>query len=195
MRKSAAIATAVCMVLAARTPHAQTAPPPQTAPEPQAQTALAPQGQTNLAQAVRAAEQRSGGRARKVEMESNKGIEVFEIKTVSKDKSTSVMIDLVSGNVVRVDGPGFLSSVFDKDDQQEDRADLARLEASPLTLAAAIETAEKETGGRAIEAAMESKYGSTLFAVRVVKDWTMHEVWVDPSTSKVIAVPQEQDDD
>ena len=195
MRKSAAIATAVCMVLAARTPHAQTAPPPQTAPPLQAQAAPAPQAQTNLAQAVRAAEQRSGGRARKVEMETNKGVEVYEIKTVSKDKSTSVMIDLVSGNVVRVDGPGFLSSVFDKDDQQEDRAALARLEASPLTLAAAIEAAEKETGGRAIEAAMASRYGSTLFEVRTVKDWTMHTVWVDPSTSKVTSVPQEHDDD
>jgi uncharacterized membrane protein YkoI len=183
------------MVLAAPAPFAQTTPQPPTAPQPQTQTAPQTQAKTSLAQVVRAAEERSGGRARKVEMESDKGVEVYEIKTVSKDKSTKVMIDPVTGNIVRVDGPGFLSSVFDGDDQKEDRADLARLEASPLTLASAIEIAEKEGGGRAIEAAMMSQYGSTLFEVRVVKDWTLHKVWVDPSTSKVIPIPQEHDDD
>jgi uncharacterized membrane protein YkoI len=179
------------MVLAAQAALAQTSPQPQTTPQTQA----TPQTQvpTSLAQAVRAAEQRSGGRARKVEMETNKGVEVYEIKTVSKDKSTKVMIDPTTGNIVRVDGSGFL--FFDGDDKQEDQADLARLEASPLTLAAAIEMAEKETSARAIEAAMMSMYGSTLFEVRVVKDWTMHKVWVDPSTSKVTPVPQEHDDD
>lgn len=187
MRKSVAAATAVGMVLAAHISLAQ------TTPQPQAQATPQPQAQTNLAQAVRAAEQRSGGRAKKVEMESNKGVEVYEIKTVSKDKSASVMIDPISGNVVRVDGSGFLSSVFDKEDQQEDRAALARLEASSLTLAGAIETAEKEIGGRAIEAAMKSRYGSTLFEVRVVKDWTMQKVWVDPVTAKVIALPPRTD--
>lgn len=186
MRTSIAIAAAVSILLAGQA--AQTA---------LAQNASKQPAQASLAQAVRAAEQRSGGRARKVERESEQGVEVYEVKTVSKDKSTKVLVNPVSGDVVRVDSPGFFSSVsnaFDREDQQEDLADLARLEGSALSLAGAIETAEKETGGRAVEASVENRYGSTLFEVRVVKDFIAQKVWVDPATSKVISVPQKDDD-
>jgi uncharacterized membrane protein YkoI len=179
------------MVLVAQAPHAQ------TTPQPQPQAVAQAKAQANLAQAVRAAEQRSGGRARKVELENEKGVEVYEIKTVSKDKSACVLINRVTGDVVRVEGPGFMSGVFDREDQQEDLAELARLEASPLTLAAAIETAEQQTGGRAIGAELRNQYGSSVFEIRVVKDWEMQKVWVDPATSKVIPIPQKpkHDDD
>src|SRR2546426_6233261 len=58
-----------------------------------------------------------------------------------------------------------------------------------MTLADAIETAEKGTGGRAVEAALKSQYGSALFEVRVVKDLAPQKVLVDPATGKVVAVP------
>src|SRR2546427_3940844 len=113
------------------------------------------QPQTSLAQAVRVAEQQTGGRARKAEMERNRGAYVYEIKTVSKEKSAKVLVDPASGNVVRVDTPGFFSSigdVFDGDDQRKDRAALARLEVSSMTLVGAIEAAESRTGGLGGEA-------------------------------------------
>src|SRR2546428_1204724 len=113
--------------------------------------------QTSLAQAVRAAEQQTGGRARKAEMERTRGTYVYEIKTVSKEKSAKVLVDPASGSVVRVDTPGFFSSigdVFDGDDQRKDRAALARLEVSSMTLVGAIEAAESSTGGRGVEAAV-----------------------------------------
>ena len=159
------------------------------------------QAQTSLAQAVRVAEQQTGGRARKVEMERERGSEVYEIETVSKDSSATVLIDSASGNVVRVETPGFLSSIaniFDRDDQRKDHAAFAQLEASSMTLAGAIDAAEKETGGRAVKAALKRQYGSTLFEVRVVKDWIMQKVLVDPATAKVVTVPprgKHQDDD
>ena len=114
MRKSAAVVAAACLILAAQAPHAQ------TTPQTQSQAAPAPQAQANLAQLVRAAEQHSGGRARKVELENERGVEVYEIKTVSKDKSSCVLIDRVTGKVVRTEGPGFMSGVFDREDQQEE---------------------------------------------------------------------------
>ena len=68
-----------------------------------------------------------------------------------------------------------------------------------MTLADAIETAEKGTGGRAVEAALKSQYGSALFEVRVVKDLAPQKVLVDPATGKVVAVPahggRKDDDD
>jgi uncharacterized membrane protein YkoI len=156
---------------------------------------------TSLAQAVRAAEKQTGGRARKAEMERKRGVDVYEIKTVSKDGSAKVLVDPASGNVLRVHTPGFVSSignVFDRDDQREDQAAFARLEASSMTLAAAIDAAQKETGGRAVKAALKSQYGSTLFEVGVVKDWTTQKVLVDPATAKVVTVPpsgKRSDDD
>src|SRR5213593_3705051 len=104
--------------------------------------------QTSLAQAVRVAEQQTGGRARKAEMERKQGTYVYEIKTLSKDKSAKVLVDPASGNIVRIVTPGVISSlshVFDRKDQLKEQAALARLEASPMGLVAAIEAAEKET--------------------------------------------------
>ena len=159
------------------------------------------QAQTSLVHAVRVAEQQTSGRARKVEMERERGVEVYEIQTVSKDGSTTILIDPISGNVVRTETSGFLSSItkiFNRDDQRKDHAAFAQLEASAMTLAGAIEAAEKETGGRAVKAALKRQYGATLFEVRVVKDWIMQKVLVDPATAKIVTVPphgNKQDDD
>ncbi|HYS18216.1 MAG TPA: PepSY domain-containing protein [Candidatus Binatia bacterium] len=160
-----------------------------------------PKPQTSLAQAVRVAEQQTGGRARKAEMDREKGIYVYEIKTVSKDGSAKVHVDPASGSMLRVNRPGLVSSIaniFDRDDQRKDQAAFAQLEASPMALAGAVDSAEKETRGRAVKAALKSQYGSTLFEVSVVKDWIMQRVLVDPATAKVVAVPlpgKHKDDD
>ena len=166
-----------------------------------AQQPVRPMRGTSLAQAVRVAEKQTGGRARKAEMETERGIDVYEIKTVSKEGSTKVHVDPASGNVVRVNTPGIVAAVagvFDRDDQREDQAALARLEASSMSLADAIDAAQKETGGRAVKAAVKSRYGATLFAVKVVKDLTLQKVMLDPATGKVVTVPSQEkrkDDD
>ena len=68
-----------------------------------------------------------------------------------------------------------------------------RFDGEPLhpaePLAAAIDAAQKESGGRAVRAALTSRYDATLFEVRVVKDWTTQNVLVDPATAKVVTVP------
>src|SRR3989442_11403362 len=146
----------------------------QTAP-PGGGSGLPPQ--TSLAQAVRVAEQQTGGRARKAEMERNKGTDVYEIKTVSKEKSAKVFVDPVSGNVLRVASPGVISSlshVFVRKDHVKEQAALARLEASPMSLVSAIESAARETGGRAVEAALAGFHGSRLLRARWGKDLTHH---------------------
>ncbi len=160
------------------------------------------QAPTPLAHAVRVAEKQTGGRARKAETERERGVYVYEIKTVSKDGSATVLVDPASGNVLRVDTPGFIASianVFDRDDQRRDQAAFARLEVSSMALAGAIEAAEKETGGRAVEAALKSQDGSGLFEVRVVKDSAPQKVLVEPATGKVQTVPphggRKDDDD
>jgi uncharacterized membrane protein YkoI len=168
--------------------------------EGSAQAPQAPQGAqpaTSLAQAVRAAEQQTGGRARKAEMERERGAQVYEIKTVSKDGWAKVLIDPASGNVLRVQTPGFIAgvaSVFDRDDQRKGEAAFTFLAASSVTLEGAIDLAEKAIGGRAVKAALKSRHGSMVFETSVIKDWTKHRVLVDPATGKVVTSPARDDD-
>ena len=158
--------------------------------------ALAQSPPTSLAQAIRVAEQETAGRARKAELEQDRGMDVYEIKTVAKDKSATVLVDLNSGKVVRVEGAGFLSGVLDREDRREDQAELSRLEGLSMTLVDAIGAAERETGGRAIEGSLRSQYGQTLFQVRVVKDLIPQKVMIDPASGKVVTVaPREHNDD
>jgi uncharacterized membrane protein YkoI len=85
--------------------------------------------------------------------------------------------------------------VFDSDDRRKDQAAFARLETSPMTLAGAIDAAERETRGRAGKAAVKTQFGSTLFEISVVKDLVLQSVVVDPANGKVVAVPSKQKDD
>jgi len=82
-----------------------------------------------------------------------------------------------------------ITNLFDRDDQRKDQAAFAQLEASSMTLAGALDVAEKETGGRAVKAALKSRCGSMLFEASVVKDWTTHKVLVDPATARVVTSP------
>jgi uncharacterized membrane protein YkoI len=189
--KSIPLALAAILALGGAVAFAQTAP--QLPAKGAAQTS-----QSTLAEAVRVAERATGGRARKAEMESDRGADAWEIKTVSKERSAKVRVEPASGKVVRVDAPGFLDSIaslFDAGDRRKDQAALGRLEASPMTLAAAIAAAERETGGRAVKASLKTQHGQTLFEVGVVKDLVLHKVRVDPASGKVVAVARSKSDD
>ena len=176
------------MVLAQAVPEQPAPPPATTVPGPR----------TSLMQAVGVAEQRTGGRGMRAEMERERGSYLYEIKTVSKDRSAKVLVDPASGNVVRVKEPGLIgrvAAVFDRDDQRKEQAMFAGLEASPMTLAGAIAAAEKETGGRAVKAASADQYGSIVFAVQLIKDAAMLRVHVDSASGKVVTIPTRRDDD
>ena len=164
-------------------------------PQPTAKTV--PQSQASMAQAIQVAEKHTGALARKAEMERDRGVDAYEIKTVAKDKSTKVYVDVASGKVLRVDRPGMLdwiANLFD-DDRREDQAALARLEASPMNLTAAISAAEREIGGRAVKASLRTQHGQPAFEVRMVKDLVKHKVLVDPASGKVVTIAQGKDDD
>lgn len=187
--KALPVGLGVALVLAVTVLFAQTSP--------QESKEGARPAQTSLAEAIRVAEQETGGRARKAEMERERGVDAYEIKTVAKDKSAKVLVDPLSGKVLRVSGSGFLDTIanlFD-DDKRKDQAALARLEASPMTLMAAVAAAERETGGRAVKASLKSPHGQTAFEVGVFKDFVSHKVMVDPASGKVVTLARKDDDD
>ena len=166
----------------------------QAVPEqpPAAPATALPAPRTSLAQAVGVAEKQTGGRAATARMQRQRGHYLYAIRTLSRDKSAKVFVDPASGNVVRVDEPGFIAfveSILDRDDRWKEQAMFAGLEASPMSLAGAIAAAEKETGGRAIRARSVDRYGNILFDVRLVKDAGLLRVQVDSATGKVVALP------
>src|SRR5207249_6885731 len=83
------------------------APAPQPV-RPVGGNGLAP---TPLAHAVRVAEKQTGGRARKAETERERGVYVYEIKTVSKDGSGTILVAPGSGNLLVGGPPGFGASI------------------------------------------------------------------------------------
>jgi uncharacterized membrane protein YkoI len=137
---------------------------------------------TSLAQAIATAEAKAGGRAMKVNVEHESGTYQYEVKIVAKDKVSEVFIDPASGKVTRTDDEGLIAKVFDKEDQEE----FAKLSGSPVSLSTAVATAEKETGGKAVEAAFESEDGKAQYEVELANGATVRKVVVDGTSGKVV---------
>jgi uncharacterized membrane protein YkoI len=139
---------------------------------------------TSAAEAIATAEQQTGGRAMKIDIEKDNGAYLYEIKTMSQDKISEVFVDPDSGKVVRSDDKGLFARFFD----DEDREEFAKVAAAPTTLAAAIATAEQHTGGKAIEARVDDDDDTVVFKIEVAKDNVVHKVMVDGATGKVLRV-------
>jgi len=57
----------------------------------------------SVVQAIATAEQQTGGRAMKIDVEKKNGAYLYEVKTVSKDRVVEVFVDPVSGQVIRAE--------------------------------------------------------------------------------------------
>ncbi len=171
----------------------------QAAPQPSAGSVK--RSHATLAEAVRLAEQRTQGRAQKVELDRDNGIYYYKVKTVTTDGSAKVYVDFRTGNVDRIDSRGFFDRVgdmFDRDDRRKNEALLSALKATQVTLSDAIDAAEKDTGGRAIKAKLKDRYGSMYFQVSLIVGQSKRRVEVDAATAKVVAVSaqkKKRDDD
>lgn len=150
---------------------------------------------TSIAQAIAVAEQKTGGRAMKVEAEHEKGAYLYAVKTVSAEKVTEVFVDPASGSVVRTDDEGWIARLLDQEDQRE----FAKLSSTTTTLATAIATAEQNTGGKAIEAGLDDEDGAMAYEIEIDKDGTRQRVLIDSTSGTLLKVSGhesgEHDDD
>ena len=135
-------------------------------------------------QSVALAEKHTGGRASKIELERKDGAFRYEVKIVSSDKASKVTIDPASGTVIGVKDDGLIYRLLER----EDNTSYSALINSPVTLSAAIETAEKETGGKAIEAEWDSEDGKPELKVETVNGGVFTKVKIDAATGKVLKV-------
>ena len=72
-------------------------------------------------QAIATAEQQTGGRAVKLDVEEEKGVHLYEIKTISEDKVLNVFVDTATGKVVRTEEEGMISGMLDHEDKANSR--------------------------------------------------------------------------
>lgn len=95
---------------------------------------------------------------------------------------------LLATAMVGVLGLGGVAAVLASDSEHSDGAEFARLPAGHVTLAAAIATAEQQTGGQAVDASFGNDNGAMQVEVEVVKGTAAQTVKLDAASGKVLSV-------
>ena len=95
--------------------------------------------------------------------------------------------------VAALAGGAGIAEAGDKPDSQE----MARLMAARTSLAQAVAIAEKETGGKAIDADFSDEDGRLTLEIEVLKDNAVRKVIIDAETGKVtkVAVAEAEEGD
>jgi uncharacterized membrane protein YkoI len=70
--------------------------------------------------------------------------------------------------------------------ESHDTDEAAIYEQVKLTLADAIAAAERQTGGRAVEAKLEKEHGVVAFEVEVMKDRAFQKVVIDAKSGQIV---------
>ena len=91
---------------------------------------------------------------------------------------------LALATIVALGGAAGIAQAGDK----LDAAEMAKLAAAKTSLSQAIAIAEKETGGKVIDAGFDNENGTISFQIEVVKDNNISKVLIDAETGKVVKV-------
>lgn len=148
---------------------------------------------TSLAQAIGTVEQQNGGQAVKAEYHERNGVPVYGITVLAGGKEGKTLIDPMSGKILKTAQEGLLSRVFG-----DDASERAGIKTSKLSLGAAVTMAEKQSGGKVVEADFKDKHGKPRFEVELVKDGTSQEIVIDGVSGQIVktkAHDDEHDDD
>lgn len=132
------------------------------------------------AQAIATAEGNAKGRATHLELSDGDGASDYRVKVIADGVPKTVKIDAASGQVLRTEERGFIGRLFDRDDKAETDA-LANVK---ITLAAAIDAAEKLTGGRVVEAGIDDEGKALSYEIETRKDGHKARVRVDANTGR-----------
>ena len=92
-------------------------------------------------------------------------------------------------------GAGVAGYAFADTDKHGLDDDAKAMLAAKVTLADAIATAEREAGGKAIDAGMDDQDGVRFIAVNVAQGEEVQTVLIDPQTGKVVKIGAKDDDE
>ena len=98
---------------------------------------------------------------------------------------------LAVATIVALGGAAGIAQAGDKPDAQE----MAKLMAARTSLSQAIAIAEKETGGKAIDADFDNENGALSLEIEVLKDNAVSKVIIDADTGKVVKIAVAKSED
>ena len=100
---------------------------------------------------------------------------------------------LAVATIVALGGAAGIAQAGDK----LDAAEMTKLAAAKTSLSQAIAIAEKETGGKAIDADFDNENGTLSLEIEVLKDNAVSKVIIDADTGKVVktAVANSENDE
>lgn len=128
------------------------------------------QSKISAAQAIAIAEKDTGATADNLELELKRGNAVYEIDLHDDKQEYEIRVDAVSGEITA------------RQSEYEDK--LPRR--GSITLTQAIETAEKETGAKTVEADLDGKRSGLVYEIELIGNDTRYDVDISADDGKVL---------
>jgi uncharacterized membrane protein YkoI len=145
------------------------------------QVELFRQAKLTLLDAITAAKNRGGGKLMDVSFDASAGRTVYRVKTYQNNEVWKAAVDAQSGQFVDA-GTITPEGLLD----EEDKAELAGLQQATVTLAQAVDTAERSIGGNAVNAGLEEANGEVFYEITVIqKTGSIKKVTVNPQTGNL----------
>lgn len=134
-----------------------------------------------LAQAIATAEKATRGRAIEAAFAHRGDRLVYLVDTYRDGRVTKAEVDAMSGAIVHQGKP-----VRARDFVRRDRTEIAALRNASGGLSTAVETAEKELGGKALAAGIETYKGGAAYTVSVAKGGTVQRLLVGLENTRAV---------
>jgi len=130
----------------------------------------------SLSDAIMAAQKTDNGKAIYAKYHTDEGVGKYEVVIVANGKTDTMDVDPNTGEAVKAK----------RDDAaKSEKNGVNTIESAQTGLVQAIQTAEQQ-GGKALEAELDTKKGSTAYEVRVANGDKTDTVWVDVNSGQVI---------
>jgi uncharacterized membrane protein YkoI len=123
----------------------------------------------------------SGASVLDVSFEPKDGKPAYAVRTYANGKIWDGLLDAISGDALD-DGTVTVESELDA----EDKAELAALKGAKITLRQAVASAEKGSGGRALNAGLEQVRGRAVWEILIPQAAKSQPIHIDPVTGKVL---------
>jgi uncharacterized membrane protein YkoI len=158
------------------------APPMLAADQPSnADVQALAKNRVSLQDAVKAAEQKTGGKALDATFDANGPAPVYNVMIFQNGSIVGIAVDPMSGNTTMGSSGG---AALDSAGQ----AQAASMQNANVSLGQATQRAEQQTNGKAIGAGVAQAGGATAYLIDVVANGAVKHVLVDPSTGAVHVV-------
>ena len=128
------------------------------------------QSKISAAQAIAIAEKDTNATADNLDLELHRGSAVYEIDLHDDKQEYEIRVDAITGEITKR--------------QSEYEDDLPRR--GTITITQAIETAERETGAKVVEADLDGKHSGLVYEIELLGNDTRYDVDISADDGKVL---------